>query len=258
MKHGLVYFACWGLFTAVLHAQDITVKPAGLQAVWDTGKDDFDFSTYNQQSAGTGVALIISTAKGKIISLPNEQIQLTIGGAKATTFMGMGSAKTSEDGTKARVEVTAKGKVAVEAGVLPVEGKLTVITASQKAEVKSDPVKFTAGTVLKFPASAKLPDIKVESAGKPKWGDGGWEVSLSTNAELDGVAAFRFVDKAGKVVEGKRSGWSRSGMFGKVNVTLQLSLESPVEEGTLVLEVWTDQEKKEVPVSLKVGLTGAP
>lgn len=234
-------------------AQDVTVKAAGMQLVWDSGSKDFNgFKTYNQEP-GAGVALMVQSTKGKIIDIPNDGIQLTVGGVKTRGRFHNMSSNVSADGSKARLEVEAEGKVAFDAkGALPVEGKLSVLTASQKAEFKSGAIDFKANNKFVFPADAKLPELTIEKAGKASWGDG-WEISLKTNASLDRIAGYKFVTKDGQTLAAKRTSSGSMSFLGKVDISVTLQTEKPVESGTLVAEVWTDQKKVDVPVSLKVG-----
>jgi hypothetical protein len=74
---------------------------------------------------------------------------------------------------------------------------------------RSDVFAAKEGTAVTFPKDAEgMPVLKVKSAGKPRFGDGGFEIEFSTNRKIDEFAGFRFYTKEGEPVEAEQSGSS--------------------------------------------------
>lgn len=255
MKRGClvvgVVLASWVVATA-----GVTVKPAGMQVVWDDGDKAFGgFRTFNSEP-GVRLSLILESDAASFIGVDEDACEVKIGGQEADcSFFGQQS-ELSEDGKKLRLKFSAKG-AKDDGGKVPVSGKIMVETASEKGEVSSNEVEWKEGAVLKFPEESGLPEFTVDKVGKPDWGDDEFEVTLKCKKDYPEPAGVKFVDENGKEQEADRSGSMRMGIGKMVKIEVNYKAKKAMTKGRLVIEYWKDLEKVSVPVEMKLGLGSA-
>lgn len=248
-------FALSLAFLPVLSAGEPTVTLAGLQVVMDDGEKDFDgFKTFNM-SSGYNVALIVRSPEKTMVGFDEENVKITLGGAEAdcSFFSNMAFSK---DRLSMKLEFNTSDEVKLdEQGRLKIEGVLPVTLASGKEELRAKPMAVKVGAEVVFPSDAEgVPELKVKSIGKPDFGDAAFEITFSTNMQMDGFAGVRFYDKDGKALDAESGGssWMSFGGKGSGEVTYQFKIEPT--ELVLALESWTGKEEVQVQVDFQAGL----
>ena len=240
------------LCTTQLHA-DISVKPAGMQVVWDDGTEHFEFKTMNSKP-GVVMTVMLDTDGDPFISLDQNASKITVGGAKANCWF-FGSQGLSKDAKHLRVKLDAPG-AKLKGGKVAIEGELVVKTAKGKGSLETGMIDWKKGGKVEFPKGSGLPVFTIDKIGKPDWGDEKWEVTLKTNQDFEKFVSIKFVDEKGKELEAKRGGWSRMGMMGKVSVTVSYKVKIPVLKAKMVVEYWKNVKNVKVPVKFSVGIDG--
>jgi hypothetical protein len=246
------------LFVPALVMADPVAELAGLQVVYDSAEKDFDgFRTFNMEE-GHKVALIVRSKGKPMVGFDENKAEITIGGAKAESGFFMSNMSFSKDKKAMKLEFDAKGKVQPNAqGELEVKGKLPVMVASTKAEIRSAVFNVKAGEPVVFPADAKgLPTLKVKKTGKPDYGDEVLSIAFSTNMKMDDFAGVKFLTKDGKEVKSDKGGSSWMGLGGNGSGTVDFNFTADQKELIMVIETWTDKEEKIIEVDLKAALAG--
>lgn len=237
-------------------AAEITVKPMGMQVIWDDGGETFGgFKTFNHNE-GVQVSFLLESDGASFIKIDDDASKVKIGGQEADcSFFGQQS-ELSKDGKKLRIEFDAK-EAKAEGGKVPVSGEIVVQTASKKGEVASNEVEWKKGAVLKFPEESGMPAFTIDKVGKPEWGDEEFEVTLKCNKDYPEPAGVKFIDENGKEQEADRSGSMRMGFGKMVKIEVSYKAKKAMTKGKMVVEYWKDLEKVSVPVEFKLGLEGA-
>lgn len=238
-------------------AAEPVVKLAGLQIVFDDGADEFDgFKTLNAEK-GLGVTLMVTGVDRNIVGFDNEKAELKVGGSPAECRFFSPNMAISKDQHALRVQFTTEkgGKVSAD-GTLKITGELPLLLASGKEETRSEPFSVAKGAPVKFPASAKegQPKLQVKSTGKPKWGDNPFEIVFSTDRKADDFAGIRFYDKDGKEVESDRASSSWMGFNNRVSGEITYTFKEKPTDLILAVESWTGREEKKIKVDLSAGL----
>ena len=245
------------LLPVTARAADPVVKVAGIQAVWDDGSKDFGmFKTYNSEK-GVGVTLIVSSDK-QIVAFDESKVALKIGGATAKTHFFGGDSAFSKDHHAIRLEFETAGAYQTAAdGTLKITGDIPLTFATGKDETKSAPFAIAANTAVTFPGAKPgvMPTLKVTSSGKPKFGDGGFEIVFSTDRKPEEFAGIRFTDKNGKDVESNRTSTMWSGFGGKGSGEVTFSFKTAPTDLIAVVGTYTGSEKVNAKVDLSAGLT---
>ncbi len=233
---------------------EITVEPAGMKIVWKSMQKEFDgFQTYNSKE-GAYISLAVNAGDKGIIGFDQDRSKLTVSdetndlGGK----FGMWN-KFSKDGKLMRVEVATEKLPAAAAAGLKLTGKLELIVASKTETKASEPREFKKGDKVELSDDFKF---EIDTIGKPKWGDEPLALTLKWNRKVPELAAVRFCDEAGKVIESSPSGSSRSGFLGKYTVTKSYKLKKNSKVLKIEMDLWMDAEKVTVPVDVRVGLGG--
>jgi len=215
------------------------------------------FKTYNSDK-GTGVTLVVNGGDKQLIGFDSDKAVLKVGGATAKCHFFSGDASYSKDHKSLRLEFSTAGKTQAESdGTLKITGDIPVTLASGKEETRSESLTVTTDAEVKFPAAkpgSSLPTLKVKSSGKPKYGDGVFEIEFSTDRRPDDIAGIRFYGKDGKELEAHRgsSGWTSFGGHGSGEMTY--SFKVPVTDLVVAVENWTGREEVRVKVDLSAGL----
>ncbi len=233
---------------------EITVEPAGMKIVWKSMQKEFDgFQTYNSKE-GAYISLAVNAGDRGIIGFDQEQSKLTVSdetndlGGK----FGMWN-KFSKDGKLMRVEVATEMLPAAATAKLKLTGKLELIVASKTEAKASEPREFKKGDMVELSDNFKF---EIDAIGKPEWGDEPLGLTLKWNRKVPELAAVRFYDEAGKLIESSSGGSSRSGFLGKYTVTKSYKLKKNSKVLKIEMDLWMDAEKVSVPVDVQVGLGG--
>lgn len=234
---------------------DVSVEPAGMKIVWKSLKDEFDgFQTYNS-SEGTYVTLAVKGGDKGIISFDTKKSKITLsdGTKDLEGKFGMWN-KISKDGKTMRVEVSSKNLPSPEATKFSLKGELSMVTASKTETKTSESQEFKKGDKVELTDKFKF---EIESIGKPKWGDDPLEVSFKWKRKVPELAAVRFYDAEGNLIESSSGGSSSMGMLGRYTVTKSYKLKKKVDKLKIEMDLWSDAETVTVPVDLTVGAGGA-
>ncbi|MEO5912584.1 MAG: hypothetical protein ABIS50_00010 [Luteolibacter sp.] len=245
------------LFASAVQAADPVVKLAGIQAIFDDGSKQFDgFKTYNSEK-GCGVVLMIHGGGKQMVGIDGDKATLKIGGTAAKCRFFGGDSAFSKDHLFARLEFEAAGSTQMSPdGTLKVTGEIPVTFATGKAETRSEPLAVAAGAAVKFPAAkaGELPELKVKSSGKPKFGDGAFEIVLSSNRKAEEFAGVRFYAQDGTAVESNQTSSSWMGFAGKGSGEITYSFKAAQTNVIVAVETWTGREDAKVKVDLAAGL----
>lgn len=241
---------------STLCSAEMTVKPAGVQIVWDDGGDSFGgFTTFNTKP-GVNLALHIHTDSDSLIGIDQDQSKVTLGGAEAQVSFFGSSSSIAKDGKTLKLEINAKGAQPVD-GKFKTTGAIVVTTANGKTQFTTDLIDWKKGTKVQFPKEANLPPFEIKSVGKPSWGDEKWEVTLNTNQKFESFISVTFIDDKGK--EHKANQGSSSSMSGLGMTSVSVSFKAPetISKAKMVVEVWKGLKKTTVPVHFTLGASGA-
>lgn len=238
----------------VAQAEEATVRPSGVQVVWEDPKDEFGgFSLFNAMKP-VSLALLVDAGDAALIEMDEDASKLiSLKDDKGTDLKGeiWSFPKISEDGKLARVQVQGEKSPAKGARSIQASGKLVFHSASETETKKGELGKVAKGEKVVIGDDLKF---EIKSAGKPQWGDEPFEVELEIKRDIPEVAAFRFYDKDGKEIESSEGANSRMGFLGKVTLSKSFRLEKKVEELRVEVDVWADLKTVEVPFEVEVGV----
>jgi hypothetical protein len=220
---------------------------------------------FNTFSQGTALALLVESATSmikfdeeasKIDSFTDDKGNDLLVKAKGSfQNVGFGSfPKISEDGRSALLEISGGGVPAPGSSTVNAKGTLVFQMASQKKAIKSAPFELKKGTPVKVGDI----ELKVQSAGKPSFGEDALEVEFQTGDKaVTMLAGVKFYDAAGKELESQGAGSSSMGFGNKYTYGRSYSLKEAVK-GKVVLEfeVWTDLKEAKLPFSIAAGVGG--
>lgn len=228
---------------------------AGVQVVYDSGEEDFEgFKTFNMNK-GHRVALFIRTDSKFIVRVDDRKSKVEIGGAKADAmfYSGMG---VSDNRKTARIEFQTDDKVKLSAdGLLEVKGTLPIALATGKERVQSTAFSVEKGTAVPF-SKGEIPELKVKSIGKPRFGDGEMEIKFSTDRQMDDFAGITFTSKDGSEIESDRGNSSWMGFGKKGSGTIEYRFEKKHSDLIMEIETWTGLEEQTVTIDLKAAMKG--
>lgn len=233
---------------------DVSVEPAGMKIVWKSLKDEFDgFQTYNSPE-GTYITLAVTGGDKDIISFDDKQssISLSDGTKDLGGKFGMWN-KISKDGKTMRVEVSSDNLPSPDTSKFTLKGELSMVMASKTETKASESRTFKKGDNIELTEMFKF---EVESIGKPKWGDEPLEVTFKWKRKIPELAAVRFYDGDGKLIESSDGGSSSMGMLGKYTVTRSYKLKKKSDVLKIEMDLWSDAETVTVPVDLTMGAGG--
>ncbi|BDS05112.1 hypothetical protein NT6N_01520 [Oceaniferula spumae] len=231
---------------------DVSIEPSGMKIVWQSLKKDFDgFETYNS-SEGVYVTVAVRGGGKNVISFDNKKSKVSIqyGDQDLGGSFGMWN-KTSKDGKTMRIEVKSDKLPQGDNAALKLAGSLDLVVASKTDTKTSGPRELKKGDKLTFGDNFSCEVSKIE---KPKYGDDELEVSFKWDRDIPELAAVRFYDEAGKLIESKAGGWSSMGGFGKKTVTKSYLLKKKSDILKIEMDLWSDAEALTVPLNLNVGL----
>jgi len=232
---------------------EVTVAPAGMKVVWESLKEEFDgFSTYNSDE-GVYVTLAVKGGEKNIISFDKKKSKVSIKhGDKDLGGSFSFWNKTSKDGKTMRIEVNTDDLPTGELQPLKLTGNLILVTASKTETKTSGPRELKKDDKLSFTDEF---NCVVKELAKPKHGDDELEVTFKWTRDIPELAAVRFYDEAGKLIESKAGGWSSMGGFGKKTVTKSYLLKKKSDILKIEVDLWSDIEKLTVPLDLKLGMS---
>jgi hypothetical protein len=236
---------------------DPVVALTGIQVVLDTYYAGFSGGQFDEEQQGHMVTLLVSSKK-PIIWYHRDKVKMTIGGVDTKSEVFMKDSVYSEDkkAMMTRFVTEDEGKVQLNAkSELEVKGKIPVMVASTKAEIRSAAFQARVGETITFPAGQKgLPTLKISSIEKD---EDNYIIGFSTNMSMDSFPSVKFLTKDGKDVDFDSDFYTGS-WFGTDDDGADWGYKFYSEQKELIiaLEVWTDIEEKIIEVDLKSSLDG--
>ena len=90
--------------------------------------------------------------------------------------------------------------------------------------------------------------------GASSWEPEKFEVVLEAKQDLTELAAVRFVEAGGKVIESEPGGSMRSGFLGSVTEERTYRLAKKVDSVTIEIDYWLDKKTEKIKVELETGV----
>lgn len=247
----LAILATTAAYPATIQAE-LSIEPAGMKIIWKSLKDEFDgFQTYNSEQ-GVYLTLAIKGGAKDFISFDKKKSKIVMsdGSKDLGGEFGMWN-KISKDGKTMRIEVSADQVPSVKATKISLKGGLAVMMASKTETKASESREFKKGDKVELSDQF---NFEIESIGKPKWGDEPLEVAFKWQRKVPELAAVRFYDAEGTLIESSSGGTSSMGMFGKYSVTKSYKLKKKSAKLKIEVDLWMDAETVTAPVDMTVGL----
>ena len=250
------------LSVGVTTADDVSV--AGIRVTGDGyGKTQFgaELRPFSWTS-GTSIALLISRPEGGLIDFSDDKSKVATVVDDTGNRLDEGESKfgqpparfamgtVSKDGKAGMIELTTLGRPAADAKSITASGTLVLVTGTSQETRKSKPFKLAKGTKV------EVGDLSFEitTTGKPRFGRGEAAISLRTKQSIDTVAEWELLKTDGTAVESRAGATMRMGFAGNTTTDKELILDQQLEEGILLLKVWTDRKEVEVPIDLTVAV----
>lgn len=254
-KYAAAFVILGTIAPTICHAE-ITVKPAGMQIVWDSMKDKFGgFTTYNA-SEGLSVTLGIETTDKGFIDFNKRESKVTISDGENDMGGKFGIwDRISDDAKSMSVVVESEEPLQAGAESFAIKGELLAVTASEKETKSTKLSKFKKGDQVD---SIEGFEFEVEKLGKPEWGDEPHSITLKWKKDVSEIADARFYDANGEQVESSKGSTSSFSAFGKVtSVSKTYRLSKKVETLRIEFDLWSDLAEVSIPFDLVVSLGGA-
>ena len=248
----LSIFAAVTVTCPITALAEVTVEPAGMKVVWKSLKDEFDgFKTYNS-AEGVYVTFAVRGGEKSIIQFDKKKSKATIkdGDKDLGGEFGFWN-KTSKDGKTMRIEVKTDQLPTGGSGTLKLAGSLVLTMASKTETGTSGPREVKKDDKLTFTDDFSCVVTSIE---KPTHGDNELEVTFKWDRDIPELAAVRFYDEAGKLIESKAGSWSSMGGFGKRTVSKSYLLKKKSAILKVEMDLWSDAEKVTIPMDMNVGV----
>ena len=239
---------------------EVKVEVSGLRIVAPV--EDAAVRAFNW-SPGTSVALLVKSPAGGLIQFDSKDSALSkftddkgndllAKPAKPSTFFGTIGfslfSKISADGKACALEVNSPSVPAKGSAAIKLEGVIALLTATQKKEHVLKDVPIRDGSKV----NAGNLELTIQKVGKPEWGDEPLSLAFRATKELDEVAEIRFFKADGTEIKSRSTGSSKMGVLGSMTVEWYYNLAEKADAATIKVFVWTDLQKKKVPLSLSV------
>lgn len=246
------FLICFASFTATFCSvlAGPSVKPAGMKIVWEKLAEEFNgYSTYGSDE-GVEVSLVLQLEGKSIIAFDDKKSKIAIHyGDKNLGGKFRGFEKYSKDRLNMRIEARTKALPSGEGSDFKLTGSMAVTVAS-KSETKSlEAQKLKQGDKLTIKEGF---DFEVSNIGKPKYGKDELEITLKWKRDISQLAAVKFYNKEGELIESRSKGWSKSSKV----TSKTYSLKKKFDEMRIEMDFWTDAEILSVPIDLKLNATG--
>jgi len=259
MKH-LLASAIFSALILSSASAEITIDAIGVRVVKeDFPHEDFKFTIRPLNSEkGTKIAFAVKSSTGGLIALDEDQSKISSlkdGDGKELlsdqkSGFPFGQPKISADGKILVFEIGSEKIPAAGTKILQAKGLLKVALANETKLEKSDLVETSEGNKL----SVAGLNFEITKAGKPKWGNNPFEITLKTSSDLDQIKEITFLDQSGKAIKADKTGSSSMKMFGKKTVERSFSFKKKHDKVVVQLEKWVDRKVIEIPLDAKASL----
>lgn len=231
-----------------------TIKPAGIQIVWNAMADEFDgFGTYGA-TEGVSVSLVVQAGAKSIIGFDDKKSKVAIHYGDENLGGKFGSfEKYSKDRKNMRVDVKTKQLPSDGSGVFKVTGSMEVVVASKKETKSIAAQKLKKGDKLTLKEGF---NFEVSKIGKPKYGQDELEIDLKWKGDIPELAEVKFYNKEGALIESRAAGWSSFGRGAGKTVVKTYKLKKKFDEIKIEMDLWTDAEALTLPIDLQLNALG--
>ena len=228
-------------------------------------KEDKELSVGMGSGPGVRLDVLVTSDEGGIIKLDDKKSKITkLADDKGTdllkkpagnddSFGGFGPigpfAKVSKDSKACLLNVDGKTVPAAGAKSLLLEGTLVLTVAKGKETLKQEKVELRKGADFKLGGVG----FKIDSVGKPDFGDAAMQLSLSTK-EGSKVAQVRFLDAAGKEIDAKSAGSSSMSFGDDTSYSWNYDFKQEVKVATIEVSLWKQVVNLDVPVKVSVSV----
>ena len=253
-------------FDSSCAAQQSDVKVVGVRVVGEGyGESEYgsaELRPFNW-SSGTTVCVLLNYPSGGLIEIDEKKSVVSKWTdnkdrsvmTKKSKFSGkvveLSSSGISEDGKAAMIEITTGSLPEKGATSLKIVGEVHVASGSKTKTEKSAVTAMKKGTKFEF-AGLKF---KVNSAGKPKWGNDKYSIELNYSGKADALKKIVFFTKDGKPLKANPLANSSFSSFGKkVQSTAEFGFPKPVDKLIVGAEFWTDRSSQKIPLEFEVSL----
>ena len=249
----------------MLVAAQAKVEAVGLRVVKSgIGEHKHELRPFNWMR-GTSLAIRVSSEAGGILGIDNEQskiiyftddqgLDLMHADDEPGHFMGQSGfgafPRVSKDGRAVLFELNAPQVPSEKASALAANGQVLLQVASKFDTETVHGVKLIAGTEIKTTQLA----FTVKEAGKPKWGNAAFQLTLETAGDIGLLKSVTFKTADGESVEVRESGTSRSSTNGKDLFGQVYTFKQEHDVLSVQFDIWNDKKSIAVPFDLTVGV----
>lgn len=254
MKKTILPLITLALLSPLAQAEKITSSIAGYQTVWFSGNDEFDFPLLNSNEPLT-LLIALKSPEKSFVDFIKDDVKITSATedtGKKLDFEIWPFLKISKNKKTLVVEMKGKTEPTTAAKSYTVQGTIPVLTAENSAKIKSPVIDAKEKSKVEF---NKDFTATISEAGKPKWGDDPFSITLQYEFDNKKIRDFKFFDAAGKSIEGKANGSGSIGFAGKKTYTRTYNFKEIHKKLIVEVDLWTDLEKTEVPFNVTVPLT---
>jgi len=253
MKKTILPLITLALLSPLAQAEKITSSIAGHQTVWITDEEQFDFPLLNAQGP-LSVLIALKSPNKNFVNLLEDDAKITSATedtGKKLDFEIWPFQKISKDKKTMVIELKGKTKPTPAAKSYTIKGTIPVLTGENSAQTKSPVVKAKEKNKVTFGDHFTA---TIKEAGKPKWGDAAFSISLEYKFDNTKIRGFKFFDAKGKPIEAKANGSGSFGFSGKKTYTRDYTFKKVQKKFIVEVDLWTDLEKTEVPFNVTVPL----
>ena len=254
---------------AVLYAQDtdapaspITVRAVGLSIAIHDGSDNEASSLAKFVDAGTSLHLLVDFGDQTALEVIEDDstidaftddvgtVLLEPGEAERFGFLGLRGVEIADDGKTAQFIVTTHDRPGAGATTITLTASVAFVLGSDLTTDTLDAVAFKPGQTITAGDHA----VEIKSVGKPSWGDAQLEIEFTSEQSFAGIAAMRFLDADGKLIESEVNSNSRVQMGKYVVYGRTIQLAKAADAVTIEIDYYATTETVTVPVDVTVGL----
>lgn len=160
----------------------------------------------------------------------------------------------SKDGHECLIEVGSKHTPRADAANLLLKANIVITCGSDEKTVRQENVALKAGSTISLGSMS----IKIDTVGKPVWGDAQLSVRFSSNEVFAKIKHWEFLAPDGKEIEHQRRSGGSTEFDGKMTYFVTYELQKKVDTVTLSLTYFDKMEALLVPIDLKSGVGMGP
>jgi len=259
-KHPIVKsaLACTVLASTALSltAVEPTLEPVKFETTWNDLKEEMDgFSIGGFDT--TSIILYLNGESAPIVAYNSSDFIIDTcedDKGKQLNFEASTFPRYSKNKKHMQFNLNSKETLPKDSSAIILKGSLTYTTAHKTKTIKTKAVKLSTGSEIKIGENL---DFSISKTEKPSWGDEKWQITFKWGKDIPEIAAVRFYDASGKLINHKESGSSSTSRNGKkTSVSRSYKFKEIIKSGIVEIDVWQDMEKKTIKLDSKIGLGG--